>query len=169
MLAESLVALAAAGGTAVVQAVGTDAWVVMRERLGRLIARGDEGREAAELSRLDQTGHALVAGGQSGNEAIRWESSWQARIEMFLDSLPAPEQGAAAAELTQLVAAVRAARPAPGAVTATDGGVAAGGDVSVQASSGAVAGAVVHVEGGVHGAPFTTGGQQPPGSRSPAR
>ena len=169
-MAESLAALAAAGGTAVVQAAGTDAWSVVRERLARLVGRGDAGREAAELHRLDETGRALAGGGPGSEELVRWESSWQTRIELFLDGLPAQEQAAAAAELRYLVEAARAAGATCRDVSAGEGGVAVGGDVSVEATSGSVAGAVVHVEGGIHLPPFVTESpRQPPPDTDPRR
>ncbi|MGW2287053.1 hypothetical protein [Streptomyces phaeochromogenes] len=143
-----------------VQAVGTDAWAAVRERLARLVSRGDGPRQAAELTRLDQTGREL-ADGQAQHELIRWESSWQTRIEVFLDSLPEVEQAGAAAELRLLVDAVSRTRAVQRGVRAGSGGLAVGGDVSIDAASGAVAGGVVRVEGGVHLAdPFPAGREQ---------
>ncbi|MDQ1033538.1 hypothetical protein QF035_011207 [Streptomyces umbrinus] len=143
-----------------VQAVGTDAWAAVRERLAQLVSRGDGTRQAAALTRLDQTGREL-ASGQAQHELIRWESSWQTRIEVFLDSLPEVEQAGAAAELRLLVDAVSRTRAVHCGVRAGSGGLAVGGDVSIDAASGAVAGGVVRVEGGVHLAdPFSAGREQ---------
>ncbi|MER6421193.1 hypothetical protein [Streptomyces sp. NPDC001137] len=167
MLAESLAALAAAGGTAVVQCAGTDAWAMVRERVARLLGGGDVGREARELDRLDQTGRAL-SGDSAADRAqvVRWESAWQTRLELFLETLAGPEQAAAADELRRLVADAHP-HAAGRVVRAGEGGVAAGGEVSVQASQQSVAGAVVRVEGGIHLSPFPTAGdpQQPPPPR----
>jgi hypothetical protein len=49
---EALAALAAAGGTAVVQAAGTDAWAGFRSRVAKWFARGDTEREQIALERL---------------------------------------------------------------------------------------------------------------------
>lgn len=155
MLSESVAALAAAGGTAVVQAVGTDVWVTTREQVARLFSRGDGQRQTAELVRLDQTAHELgVAGQDDENSVVRWQSAWQARLEMFLDSLPEDEQAAAAEELLGLVVGVKGAVH-PRSATAGDKGVAATGDVNVDAHDGSMAGGVVSVEGNVQlGVPF---------------
>ncbi|MFF9378900.1 hypothetical protein ACF1BB_30840, partial [Streptomyces griseoluteus] len=61
MLSEAMVALAAAGGTAVVQAAGTDAWTEVRQQVARWFSRGNPQRETAELERLDQTAGELEA------------------------------------------------------------------------------------------------------------
>jgi hypothetical protein len=58
MLTEALTALAAAGGTAVVQAAGKDAWTGFRGRVAKWFARGDTGREQVALERLDRTAAA---------------------------------------------------------------------------------------------------------------
>lgn len=44
MLGEALTALAAAGGTVVVQAAGTSGWQGFQRAVARWFARGDEGR-----------------------------------------------------------------------------------------------------------------------------
>ena len=50
MLAEALTALAAAGGTAVVQAAGKDAWTGFRARVAKWFARGDTGGSRSRWS-----------------------------------------------------------------------------------------------------------------------
>jgi hypothetical protein len=104
-MSEALVALAAAGGTAVVQAAGTDAWTQLRTGLARLVGRGAGDEEQRTLSRLDRTAAELA---DADDEAVgglraRHAGSWQARFEAFLDSLPEGERDAAAAELRLLV------------------------------------------------------------------
>jgi hypothetical protein len=56
LLSDALVALAAAGGTAVVQAAGTDLRADFRERVATWFGRGDAEREHAELERLNISG-----------------------------------------------------------------------------------------------------------------
>ena len=96
MLAEALTAVAAAGGTAVVQAAGTDAWTGFRSRVAKWFARGDAGREQVALERLDQAAAALEAAGPGEVEWVRavQEASWQARFEILLEGLDG--RGAAA-------------------------------------------------------------------------
>ncbi|MEV4922240.1 hypothetical protein [Streptomyces roseoverticillatus] len=125
MLSEALVAVAAAGGTAVVQAAGTDAWTGLRERVARWFGRGDEGRERAELERLDRTAGVLAAadsgsGSGSGDAARvrdRQEGAWQNRFESLLEGLPEEERELVAEELRALVKEYAAAKPAGGQVS----------------------------------------------------
>ncbi|MFE7365783.1 hypothetical protein [[Kitasatospora] papulosa] len=114
MLVEGLVAVAAAGGGAIVQAAGTDAWNGIRGGFARIFGRGEAGREQAELERLDQT-LAVLEAAQEGDEAQRVEiaqvARWQTRLETLLEELPEAEQQQVVAELQALVAQVEAAKP----------------------------------------------------------
>lgn len=91
MSSEAMTALAAAGGTAVVQAAGTDAWTDSASGRQAGSARGNPQREHAELERLDQAASELEAAAAAGpteaqRERIRQEARWQARIEALLES-----------------------------------------------------------------------------------
>ncbi|MET9595646.1 hypothetical protein ABZY45_32680 [Streptomyces sp. NPDC006516] len=114
MLVEGLVAVAAAGGGAIVQAAGTDAWNGIRGGFARLFGRGEAGREQAELERLDQT-QAVLDAAREGEEAQRVEiaqvARWQTRLETLLEELPEAEQQQVVAELQALVAQAEAAKP----------------------------------------------------------
>ncbi|MFF7730505.1 hypothetical protein [Streptomyces sp. NPDC008001] len=127
MLSESLVAVAAAGGAAVVQAAGTDAWTGLRERVARWAGRGDEARELRELERLDRTAGVLAAAADSGScDAARirdrQEGAWQNRFESLLEALPEEERDPVAEELQALVEECGAPAPtAAGAQGAGDG------------------------------------------------
>jgi hypothetical protein len=105
MLEQALAALAAAGGTAVVQAVGTDAWTGFRRRLVRLLGRGDGRREHAELERLDQTTAALASADAGEVQRVRMaqEASWRARFEALLESATDEDRERIASELRRLV------------------------------------------------------------------
>jgi hypothetical protein len=87
MQVETLTALAAAGGTAVVQAAGTDAWTGFRQAVARWFGRGDAQREQAELERLDQTAAALETADPTQADRVRIssEAAWHARIEAALE------------------------------------------------------------------------------------
>ncbi|MFF8946692.1 hypothetical protein ACF1A5_31440 [Streptomyces sp. NPDC014864] len=154
-----MAALAAAGGTAVVQAAGTDAWAGVRRRAAALLGRSDVERREAELVRLDQTEAGVTGEGDVERQRAYWESVWQARLEVFVEGLSAAEREGVAAELRALV--VEAGSSSRAGQQAGAGGVVAGGDVSVRAEGGSVAGAVVRVDGGLHLAPpFPRGPQQ---------
>ncbi|CAL9675481.1 hypothetical protein SUDANB105_07849 [Streptomyces sp. enrichment culture] len=117
MLPEALTALAAAGGAAVVQAAGSDAWEGLRGRLAWWFGRGDAVRERGELERLELSAADLAAAETGNAERVRTrqEAVWQTRIEALLEGLGDDEQRAqAAAELQQLLD-----QTAP---SATDGG-----------------------------------------------
>ncbi|QLE72556.1 hypothetical protein FGW37_13955 [Streptomyces rectiverticillatus] len=106
MLSEALTAAAAAGGTAVVQAAGTDAWTGLRERVAQWFGRGDETRERVELERLDRTAAALETAARSRETERardRQEAVWQDRFETRLEGLAAGQREAAAGELKALV------------------------------------------------------------------
>ncbi|MFF3676266.1 hypothetical protein ACFYYS_20145 [Streptomyces sp. NPDC002120] len=106
MLDAALAALAAAGGAAVVQAAGTDEWNGLRSGVARLLGRGDEAREQAELARLDHTATALLAVEPASAERmqLRQEASWQARFEDLLESMGDEERVRLAEGLRALVA-----------------------------------------------------------------
>ncbi|MFD3997117.1 hypothetical protein [Streptomyces sp. NPDC058583] len=146
MLSETMIAIAAAGGTAVVQAAGTDAWTGLREWVAQWFGRGNPQRENAELERLDRTAYELETAEPSTTERvrIRQEAAWQERIEALLEGMDDTERAAAVAELRALLRQ----QHSPGGVSAGPGGLAAGGDVGIRAEGGSVAAGVIH--GGAH-------------------
>jgi hypothetical protein len=148
MLAEALAALAATGGTAVIQAAGTDLWVTFRERVAGLLGRGHQRQTEAALEQLDQTAVMLEqAVTDSEDEAdvervrTRLEIAWQTRFTDALESLDPGEREEAAERLRELV------ELAQGGVSAATGGMAVRGDVDIHAEGGSVAAGVIH--GGV--------------------
>ncbi|MFF5936490.1 hypothetical protein [Streptomyces sp. NPDC012508] len=115
MLVEGLIAVAAAGGGAIVQAAATDAWAGMRSGVARILGRGDTGREQVELERLDQTRAELESAGDSaGAERVQTVlvTRWQTRLEMLLEQLPDLERQQVAAELQALVEQAGSQAPA---------------------------------------------------------
>ncbi|WP_101256201.1 hypothetical protein [Streptomyces barkulensis] len=174
MLEQALAALAAAGGTAVVQAAGTEAWTAVRDAVARWFGRGDERRERAELERLDRTAAELEPGGPEpgGDEdrepgaagaeqaRIRQEAAWQARFEGLLERVDDAERARLAAELRALLERHSPAAPAavpPAGPSVGRDGMAVGGDVHLRADGG-VAGGVIH--GGAHVHPRPPGPPQ---------
>ncbi|MFC8104215.1 hypothetical protein [Streptomyces sp. NPDC057363] len=137
MLSEAMTALAAAGGTAVVQAASTDAWAGLRQRLARWLGRGNPQRENAELERLDQTAGELNIAGPAELERVRIRqgAAWQARIETLLESLDDTERAQALEQLSALLGQ----RIPQGGVSAGQDGQAVGGNVDIRADRGSVA------------------------------
>lgn len=137
MLSEAMAALAAAGGTAVVQAAGTDAWTEMRQQVALWFGRGNRQREHAELERLDQTAGELEAARPTEVERvrIRQEARWQGRIETLLEGLEDIERARVADELRTLLAQ----QTSHSSLSAGQGGLAVGGDVNVRADHGSAA------------------------------
>ncbi|GAA1597400.1 hypothetical protein GCM10009678_93950 [Actinomadura kijaniata] len=91
MLTESLVALAAAGSTALVGAMATDAWHVARSGVLRLFGTGTSKAPEEQpglVARLDADA-ALVAGAQDAESARQsLLPAWRLRLEEFLREHP---------------------------------------------------------------------------------
>lgn len=109
MLQETLTALAASGGSAVVAAMATDAWQTARGRVVRLFRHDGEVQQASVLAQLD--GNAELVGGADATEQARQAllPLWQLQLAEFLRRHPE-----AAEELRSLTAEVTAALPAGG-------------------------------------------------------
>lgn len=118
-MAEALAALAAAGGTAVVQAAGTDAWETLRQRVARLLGRGSLERERTELERLDRTAATLDTAEEGALEQVlvSQEASWRTRFETLLEDAHDDEREELATALGELVEQARQARAAGGGVS----------------------------------------------------
>lgn len=114
MLAEAMTVLAAAGGSAVVQAAGTDAWEGLRSRLAQWFGRGDVARERGELERLEDSAAELEAAdtGVADRVRTRQEAVWATRIETLLEDLDDDEQRAQAADQLRQLLEEAAAAPA---------------------------------------------------------
>ncbi|GAA4574093.1 hypothetical protein [Planotetraspora kaengkrachanensis] len=119
MLAEALVALAAAGGTAVAQAAGTDAWESLRQRVARLLGRGIPERERTELERLDRTAADVEAAGDGETERVLvgQEAAWRTRFETLLEEAGDAERQEIAIALRELVEQVRQVQSRGGGVS----------------------------------------------------
>jgi hypothetical protein len=115
--------LAAAGGAALVSAMTTDMWTMVKPRMLALLGRHSPDadlveRSEAALRHLD--GPSLV------DAQARYQEIWQVRLRALLD-----EQPAATGELRDLIAAIRISTvpdpdvdiaPADGIVNAVQGG-----------------------------------------------
>ncbi|WP_049570215.1 hypothetical protein [Streptomyces sp. SBT349] len=155
MIEETLTALAAAGGAAVAQAAGTDAWTGLRTRVAGWFGRGDAERERAALRRLDATATELAAAAEDGGAQPRLmhEAMWRGRFQDLLEGLEEVEQDEAARVLRALLD--EHAEHAGGA-SAGDGGLAAGRDVRITAEGGSIATGVLHGNASVNRPPTPT-------------
>lgn len=144
MLTEALIALAAAGGTSLVQAAATDAWAVAKAGVARLLGRGRPERVTVIEARLEdsRTQLASLTGSQLRQGQQVQAQAWATRLQDLLEEDPD-----AAAGLERLLQELASAG-VPGAVTAGDHGVAVGGSMSVTATTGGAAAGVIH--GGVN-------------------
>jgi hypothetical protein len=90
MLAEPLIALAARGGNAIVEAATTTAWPAARSRMARLFARGDEDRRTVMERRLEETRTRLDEVRAQELEPLRRRltQSWTTRLEDLLEDHP---------------------------------------------------------------------------------
>ncbi|MFE2584656.1 hypothetical protein [Streptomyces sp. NPDC059378] len=143
MLPEAMTALAAAGGTAVVQAASTDAWGGFRQQVARWFGRGDQQRTSGQLERLDRTAGELEAAAASGSAEserayLRHEAGWQARIEALLEDLADTERAQAAEELQELLTQYQ------GTASAGQGGLAVGRDMNISAEGNSIAAGVIN-------------------------
>jgi hypothetical protein len=105
MAAEVLAALAAAGGTAVVQAMATDAWESARSGVARLLGRSeDPHRQEVIEAQLDDDVALLQRAGDADRELVRQELEpvWRRRLATHLDQHPE-----AVDELRELVEQIR--------------------------------------------------------------
>ncbi|MFD7835498.1 hypothetical protein [Streptomyces sp. NPDC059761] len=157
MLAEALAALAAAGGAAVVEAAGTSAWQGFQQAVARWFAAGDEEREHVTLERLDSSANALAAIGGAADDGeaehvrIAQQAMWQARFEVALENLSAPDRAVAAEALRTLIAGPAVS----GRASASGGAAAVGGNVIIRADHGSAA--------AWHMGTVTQGSPRPPG------
>jgi hypothetical protein len=136
---EALLSLASMGAQAIVTAVVTDAWESVKHRFAGLIGRGDPGRTALAVRRLENSREELTGAPADRLELMEKQVAavWQTRL---LDALE--EDPGLASELQVLVDAVWAQLPG-GTASAAGHGVAAGRNVIITASGGVAAG-VIH-------------------------
>jgi L-lactate utilization protein LutC len=140
MPGEVLIALAQFAGQTVAAAAITDVWEAVRGRFARLLGRGDTRRTQVAEQWLAQTRQQLTATAGSELEQAREAQAqrWAGRFADLLDEDPSVE-----ARLRALVEEVVAQLPAD-AVSAENHSVAAGRDVTITASGGGTAAAVMH-------------------------
>ncbi|MDH6523104.1 hypothetical protein M2163_000390 [Streptomyces sp. SAI-135] len=86
----ALLALASAGGAALVQAMATDAWTAVRDGAARVLGRGDADRESRALERLDLSHNLVSQSDLEGEAPVRAAESarWSERLEVLLDEHP---------------------------------------------------------------------------------
>jgi hypothetical protein len=141
MSGDVLAALGQFAGQTVAAAAMTDVWEAVRARFARLLGRGDARKTEVAERWLAQTREQLAgtrpgAGLERAREAAA--ERWAGRFADLLD-----EEPGVAAALSALVREVSAGLPA-GTAAAGDHSLAAGRDVSIEASGGGIAAGVIH-------------------------
>ncbi len=105
MLEEALAALASAGGTALVSAMVTDGWEGVRNRVARLLGRGDPSATGVAVARLDDS--RVLVRVRSGTDLAQTMTEqavvWRTRLADLLEDCPEAEE-----ELHAIVAAAQA-------------------------------------------------------------
>ncbi|MFE4540044.1 hypothetical protein ACFRKB_34075 [Streptomyces scopuliridis] len=119
------------------QAAGTSSWQGLQQAVARWFGGGQEDRERVTLERLELSAATLAAADDEGIVLVRQseQALWQARFETALEGLDDREREAAA----QALRALLREQASPPTVSAGEGGVAVGGDVSIHADHGAAA------------------------------
>jgi hypothetical protein len=140
MPAEVLMALAQFAGQTVAAAAVTDVWEATRHKVARLLGRDDPSKTEVAERWLDETHQQLTAAEGADLEPVQAAAAqrWEGRFADLLDEDPGVE-----ADLRALMEEIQAQLPA-GMVSATAHAVAAGRDVNITASGGAVAAGVIH-------------------------
>src|SRR5215207_345905 len=110
MLAETLMTLAAAGGTTLVGAMATDAWAAARDGVARLFGRAGADQQSVTEHQLAEDADTLARVGEAEREQVRQElvPVWRRRLVRLLEEHP---DAAIEAELRDLVARVQSALP----------------------------------------------------------
>ncbi|GAA4186225.1 hypothetical protein GCM10022252_17880 [Streptosporangium oxazolinicum] len=67
---ELLAALASAGATAIVSSVASDAWQALRDRVARILGRGDDQREVVQGEVMDEVRAAILRASGTDRPAI---------------------------------------------------------------------------------------------------
>ncbi|MDQ4033901.1 MAG: hypothetical protein M3332_17315 [Actinomycetota bacterium] len=128
MLTEALAALAAAGGTAVVGAMATDAWQAARSGITRVLSRSGSPRQEVIEAQLDEDAGVLERTREADRDQIRQEllPVWRRRLGDYLQQHPD-----AAEELGELVDQVREQLPSSQQAWVNDVTVQAGRDAFI--------------------------------------
>ena len=140
MPGEVLIALAQWAGQTVAAAAVTDVWEAARQKIARLLGRGNPKKTEAVERWLDETHQQLTAAQGADLKPARAEAArrWEGRFADLLDEDPDVEE-----DLRAVVQEIAAQLPA-GMASAADHSVAAGRDVNITASGGGVAAGVIH-------------------------
>jgi hypothetical protein len=138
VLEEALAALAATGGSALVQAATTDAWEKAKAGFARLLGRSDERRTEVIEGRLESTRAELVP--LTGAELTRARDTqaavWTTRLRDALEEDP---------DSAELLRSVLDELATSGVSVETGArGMAVGGDVVQVATSGGVTAGVIN-------------------------
>lgn len=154
-----LMTLAQWAGQTVAAAAVTDVWESARHRFARLLGRGDLKKTEVAERWLTATHEQLASATGTELESARAAQvqRWHGRFADLLDEDPGIE-----ADLRALVQQIQAELPAS-VVSAAGHSLAAGGNVTISATSGGIAGGVIHGDVLAGNPPSPGPGQREPG------
>jgi hypothetical protein len=140
VLVEAMAALAAAGGTALVEAATTDAWQKAKVGFMQIFGRGDDSQAAATEGRLENTRNQLVHLTGTELERVRGAraAEWTTRLQDALEDNPD------SAKTLQRILAELAATGVPGSVEAKGRSVIVAGDMANVANLGGISAGAIH-------------------------
>ncbi|MEU7583545.1 hypothetical protein AB0B50_38900 [Streptomyces sp. NPDC041068] len=142
MLDQTLVALASAAGAAVASAAGTDAWQGLRQRVARILGRGNGTSDRALLERIDGAVVELERAEPEEREQARERvaATWQAHFHELLQDADGEDRAELVRCLNELV---NSRQQSLGGVYAGDGGFAVEGTVNIRADQRSAAAGVM--------------------------
>ncbi|MFD0802663.1 hypothetical protein ACFQZU_15240 [Streptomonospora algeriensis] len=87
---EQIAALAASASTALVEAMTAEGWTALRDRLARLLGRGDRDSEERALGDLQRSSVDIAAASGTARPAVRAgaEALWRERLRRRLEEEP---------------------------------------------------------------------------------
>ncbi|RLK54133.1 hypothetical protein [Actinokineospora cianjurensis] len=146
---EELAALAAAGGTALVEAAATDAWETTKQRIAAVLGGGDSRKVELAETRMESTRAELASltGADLDQARAAHATVWTTRLRDAIEERPE-----AADDLREVLVAL----PATG--ISISGGVYVAGNSTTVATSGGIAATVIN------GGASTSGNPPQPGA-----
>jgi hypothetical protein len=140
MLSEALIALASAGGIAIVEAAASDAWQKAKEGFAGMLGRGNDRQIAVVGERLENTRSSLLklSGSELEHAQDTQSAEWATRLRDNLEEDPD------SSEILRAILRGLAESGVIASVEAKGHSVAAAGNVANVATSGGISATLIH-------------------------